>query len=340
MSKPPAKASKKPPEPWEVAPLKSAPMRFTRKPVSLSQRDIDQLLVQRAVDFSGQNLEGLDLSFAELAGSSWYGASLSGTVLSDARFRGVDGGYGALKVERARLHKTVMHATFCRFTHFEDCVFMAPDVLGARFEDVRMSGCLLENVHLRGLTLENSGPTSGGRPAWHELRGYDVVFEDCAFKRLTMGSSYFHQARLLKTSFVGCKLNKVHFAAELTPLAGSDVSLTGCEADKLWMPRAQISGLRLERTQLVLPRLDHARLQGTLLDFKIEGGSAVGSQWGGSTFKKGVWGTRHVETDLSGASFAGCTFENVAFLRCRLTDVDWTGADLSRISFRDCIDRP
>ena len=288
-----------------------------------------------AVDLTGAELSGLDLSGADFTHAWLESANLSGAILQGCCFEGAVLAHADLTgadLTAARL----AHANLGRAT-LKTTRLVKADLTGAVLNDTALAqtdlrGACITNVQLIGATfgLADWRSVHGAGVTFHKAQLKDMVFHRCQLKQpvflecdLTgadFAASELEQPTFLKCTAVGTRFSHARMARS--------VFVDGCDFSAAGFAQADLSGANLRATRLAGSDFQGARLDGA----DLSNADASSAKLDHASLK----GALLVRTTLSQASLSGAQLMNAIVQRAdlrgaNLSGANLYGADLSRI---------
>ena len=277
------------------APLRAAFREAGLDPDQLAPLTREQVAARHAAGASLRDtlLDGVDLSGLDLAGADFAGARCSATRFGQGRLAGA-----------------CFDRALC-----DGADFTGADLAGARFQGGVLTGARFQEATLAGACFDRA-LLSGAD--FTRARGEGASFAGCI-----LTGARFPGAQMGRTTLRSCILGNCDLAG--AGFAGS--VLAKCLLNGGILDRADFTGAALNDTLLKGVRGEAAVFRGADLDRLRAGeGSALpGADFSGGSLRQACL----LDSDFTGATFAGCRAEEAILERCGLR-----GANLRQVSAR------
>lgn len=276
----------------------------------------------KGLDFRGKDVRGVFMEAADLSGARFTGANLSDTVLARANLEGADfsganlsgTNLGGAKLcganfGKANLTRTVMYQADLSKAVFDEAILDQADLSEALFQDNSMK--LVDASRLILL-----------RTQWNKIVCAGAKFNECMFIETSMEESDFSGATVKKSVFVTVKANGARFcganADNLRVVHHSEFA--GADFRDAQLNTATLRGTNFEkglfsRAFMNQTDMSECNLQGA----KLDGISARES--------------RFTRADLRGATLYGADLLSALFSNARVNGADFRRANLYRADF-------
>ncbi|HMN20137.1 MAG TPA: DUF2169 domain-containing protein [Ottowia sp.] len=288
-------------------------------PADRIRPDAARALRQRVLAHSGRDFRGWDLTGADLSGLDLSGANFQGALMERANLTGT-------RLSGANLRDAVLAHADLQSTQFQHAVLVGANLGAARidqadFEGADLTGALfakarLSEVNWRGAMLD------GIRLEEVQLRGVDCsgarATRMLVFYRLDLRGCSFAGARLAQAVFIECDASGVDFSGAV---------FEKCAFVTLKAPGACFGGLRIDSGCFAQAcELAQADFSGALLsNLSLRGAVLTGAVLRGAS----LHGSDFSECDLTGADLRGADARAARFVRARLAQARFDGANLT-----------
>ncbi|AUX48493.1 hypothetical protein SOCE26_100310 [Sorangium cellulosum] len=280
-------------------------------------------------DFTGAKLAGLclagvDLSSAfleaaDLSGSDLSGACLAGAVLARANLRGAN--LSGARLSGANLGGAVLCDATLDRADLTEVTLGRADLAGARLTGADLTGADWLEAKLGPVDLSNAqlGQCNLLKADLRGARFMGADLSDANLVECELDGADFSRATLVKTTFVGCRGERVSFReARLR----QGVIVHGSSLREADFRDADMEKANLRGTSLVGARLDRCNLAGAdLSECDASGASLERAVMKGSLL---------IRTNLTGASLLGANLMDALASKAQLAGADFTGANLFR----------
>ncbi len=313
----------------------------------LSQKEFDLLLAARHMFWDGMVIKSKLMEYVDLSGGSYRGTTFEGTHIANSNIVGADPRSKAVDFYRTKMKNQTVFGNFFKNCRFEKMHMKYSNWSQTELHDSYMIECGFEaGTNWERVTVKH---TNAGY--WRYNRFFATQFNQC----------YFDSAQVLSNASYGAQFNGCRFfnstikglSAYRNLENGVPTRFNGCSFNKVQF----ISGF-FNNTEFVAPfgssMINVEFIYGQYIKAKFEGnfencdfvlGNYTETDFSGSRFFGNVtFGTsinHPVGTKMRSAKFVNCAVNGtVEFINCDLTGADFTGTDLSNITFTNCIGAP
>ena len=303
------------------------------------------------LDFSNQDLTGIDLSnsfleYAVFDNTNLTGADLSGAILSHATIKNSifidaileNANIGNVDIvdstfKNTNLNKVVLAKSRLNNTVFEQCSL--PDkqdmFLETKFDKVKFIDCDLRKNNF--IDLDITGCDFSGSDL-SESSFINPIMSQAIFSRANLTSVNFVSAQAENTNFDQAEMKNVRF------VGGS--SLNNASFESASIPEANLRDCALQRAVFSNANLFKADFGGAdLTHAKLDRANARQAQFNKADLTHAVCDRIDMmegsfyKAILSGAQFCDANLYSVNFLGCTVGQTDFTGAYLEQTIFKD-----
>ncbi len=210
-----------------------------------------ELLVERARNCPGCDLQGADLKRADLRGANLAGANLAGAKLHGAILDGAD-------LSWANLEKANINRADARRANMSGANLKHAWMFASRFSGADLTGADLTQA-LAGTVQLNGANLTGAKMVAMDLRGARVLNTNLSGADLTY--SWMHEAVLTRANLSGATLIEVDLVkADLVRADLSGANLQAVDFLRANLREANLTGADLSYARLIFANLAEATL--------------------------------------------------------------------------------
>lgn len=323
---------------------------FTTKDETLSQKEIDQLLAQNALEFNGLKFVNKRFDFADFSDGAY-----KGTYFLNCNLTNISGVSDKTSTEyqftETKFETGTNNKWLFKYWKFDTFMFFNMIIDNAKFYD-----CIFYStsdngiVNINNTTIKNTlfDFTNDGYIKLNSIG--KSSFESCNFKNIKFYTTVHFESKYENCVFNGGLFQGVSFNNSQVPPSRfkggilRDLKIIGGDFSRIIIEQHGMSKTMIDNTEFVNVFLNNADINAWFMNnSKIYGlGNYSSINFKNSIFENTTFGSDTPATykaNFRNCNFTGCDFrENVKFVNCDLNGATFP-ASIPNVQFINCIGR-